>query len=532
MVLEVKADDGINYSRKNDLYLNSDTGNIYKRTDTGNVNNFWTKIGCLKGPTGNGAYQEAVEEGFTGTRAEWLLTLVGQSNLTEKRWDKPLIADEGTDMQVWYYYQIDGNDPNTAWKYIITPPDGTYPAGDYAFNLNTKYYTFTSTQEMVIGDAGIYNIKYIADERNGKLTAYLTNKETSEETEYTLDITIQSSVPEGFTEVKVDVTPLGKWVQTMYLGTSKTNCEEITITTGMSLDGIITSDIFYGVIGESSLKIGVNIKDAINKIFDMLKENESTVLNTKKKTVFEAINELFNKKYMDCYELIDSDLLTHCLSSEYKTLTSNFIYCENCTNTPSGNNGYGYVMMIISQDPYYRQLIFFDPANGKISTNNIGANETIDGFGEWSGWIYGLTSNDITTTIDSSSTDKQIVSAKAVYEKTKNMCTTNVADAGTNKIKFSYNTNYEVVNDNCKYIIKNGICTMFLYVKCKTPANTWKTVSKAPKTSFLNMCSTISSLNGDGFLRCSVNSTGDLSFANGIAGTSYLGTIMYQVSES
>ena len=112
------------------------------------------------------------------------------------------------------------------------------------------------------------------------------------------------------------------------------------------------------------------------------------------------------------------------------------------------------------------------------------------------------------------------------------MCTTTVADAGTNKIKFSYNTNYEVVNDNCKYIIKNGICTMFLYVKCKSPASTWKTVSNVPKTSILNMCSTISSLNGDGFLRCSVNTTGDLSFANGIAGTSYLGTIMYQVSES
>ena len=269
MMFEVKADDGINYSRKNDLYLNSETGNIYKRTDTGNVNNFWIKIGCLKGPVGNGAYQEAVEEGFTGTRAEWLLTLVGQSNLTEKRWEKPLIADEGTAMKIWYYYQIDGNEPDTAWKYIITPPDGTYPAGNYAFNLNTKYYTFTSHLELVIGDAGIYDIKYIADERNRKLTAYLTNKETSEETEYTLDITIQSSVPEGFTEVTVNTTPLGKWVQTMYLGTSKTNCEEITITTGMSLDGIITSDIFYGVIGDSVLKIGINVKDAINKIFDI-----------------------------------------------------------------------------------------------------------------------------------------------------------------------------------------------------------------------------------------------------------------------
>lgn len=532
MVFEVKADDGINYSRKNDLYLNSDTGNIYKRTDTGNVNNFWTKIGCLKGPTGNGAYQEAVEEGFTGTRAEWLLTLVGQSNLTEKRWDKPLIADEGTDMQIWYYYQIDGNEPNTAWKYIIAPPDGTYPAGNYAFNLNTKHYIFTSTRELVIGDGSIYDIKYIADERNGKLTAYLTNKETSEETKYTLDITIQSSVPEGYTEVKVDVTPLGKWVQTMYLGTSKTNCEEITITTGMSLDGIITSDIFYGIIGDSALKIGINVKDAINKMFDMIKSDPNTVLNTNANSLFEAVNELVTKKYMDCYELIDSNLLDHALNSEYKTLSSNFIYCENCTNTPSGNNGYGYAMLIISQDSHYRQLIFFDPSNGKISTNNIGANETNDGFGLWSGWNYELTSNDITQTINNNSTDKQIVSAKAVYDKTKNMCTTIVTDVIKTDIKFSYNNNYEVVNNNCRYFIKNGICTMILYIKCKTPANTWKMVSKVPKASILNMCSTISSLNGDGFLRCSVNTTGDLSFVNGTAGTNYLGTIVYQVAES
>lgn len=438
MMFEVKADDGINYSRKNDLYLNSETGNIYKRTDTGNVNNFWTKIGSLKGPIGNSAYQEAVEEGFTGTRAEWLLTLVAQSNLTEKRWEKPLITDEGTDMRIWYYYQIDGNEPNTAWKYILTPPDGVYTAGDYAFNLNTKYYTFTSTKDLVIGDAGVYDVKYIADEKNRKLTAYLTNKETSEETEYTMDITIQSGVPEGFIEVTVNTTPLGKWVQTMYLGSSKTNCEEITITTGMALDGIITSDVFYDVIGDSVLKIGINVKDAINKMFDMIKSDPDVVLNTNSNTLFEAVNELVAKNYIDCYELIDDNLLTHCLSSEYKPLSSNFIYCENCTNTPKDNNGYGYAMLIVSQDIHCRQVLFFDPINGKISSNNIGDNDDKTDFGNWSGWYSAsddvtthasdtdihtsptekasyIKKTDMTTTIDRTSTDTQVPSAKAVY---------------------------------------------------------------------------------------------------------------------
>ena len=139
---------------------------------------------------------------------------------------------------------------------------------------------------------------------------------------------------------------------------------------------------------------------------------------------------------------------------------------------------------------------------------------------------------DITTTIDENSTDSELPSARTIYEKTKNMCTTTVADVGKTYIEFNTNANYEVVNNNCRYFIKNGICTMFLYVKCKTPNDVWKTVSKVPKASILNMCSIISSLNGDGFLRCSVNTTGDLSFANGTAGTSYMGTIKYQVAES
>ena len=413
IVFEVKAEDGINYSRINDLYLNTNTSNIYKRTDKNNVNNTWELIGCIKGIQGDSAYDVAVEQGYTGTKSEWLLSLVGQSNLTEKRWTKPLISEDTTDLQVWYYYQTGDN----AWKYILTPPDDTYPAGKYAFNLNTKYYTFTSTQELVVGNDGTYDIKYIADERNSKITAYLTNKETSEKTEYTLDITITNEVPEGYNEVIVETEPLGKWVQTMYLGQSKNNCEEITITTGMSLEGIITADVFYNVIGEGKLKtLSETVKGAINEMFDLLKANKDTVLNTTNKTVFEAINELYSKHYMDCYELIDSDLLTHCLNAEYNPLSVNFIYCENCTSAPESSGGYGYAMLVVSQDTHYRQVIFYNPADSKIYINNIGANEANDGFGEWSGWNYELTSNDMTQTVNSNSTHKQIPSAKAVFD--------------------------------------------------------------------------------------------------------------------
>lgn len=397
---------------------------------------------------------------------------------------KPLINDDTTDMQVWYYYQIDHNGPDTAWKYEIIPPDGTYPIGNYVFNVNTKYYAFTSTKDAILGEDSKYNVKYIADEKNKKLISHVTDKETLEQHEYIYDITIQSSVPEGFTEVIVNTTPLGKWVQTMYLGSSKTNCEEITITTGMSLEGIITSDVFYNIIGESQLKIGLNIKDAINKIFDMLKENEDTVLSTNNKSIFEAINELHNKKYMDCYELIDSDLLNHCLSSEYKTLSSNFMYCENCTNTPKDNNGYGYAMLIVSQDTHYRQVIFFDPSNGKISSNNIGDNTDKTDFGYWSGWYSTsdeltthtndtkihvttadktkwndkLSRTDIATTIDENSIDKNPVGARAVYEKIKNMCTTTVTDVAKTNITSRVLNATVNPTGGVSYSVKNGIC--------------------------------------------------------------------------
>ena len=214
------------------------------------------------------------------------------------------------------------------------------------------------------------------------------NDSTLEETLLgTLDMTISNVVEETYTEVKVEYTSLGKWVQTMYIGSSKENCDMVTLETGSSLEGLITTEEFYSIIGTDKLKTDNDkVKGAINELFDMIKANKNTVLETTNKSLFEAVNELFKKKYMDCYELKDEDLLAHCLSNNYKTLSCNFIYAENCTNVPKDNNGYGYAMLIISQDTHYRQVVFFDPSNGKISTNNIGANADNTAFGNWSGW--------------------------------------------------------------------------------------------------------------------------------------------------
>ena len=542
LVFEVIADDGKSYSRVNDLYININTNDIYRRTDKGNVNNLWEKVGNIQGKEGNDAYEVAVEEGFKGTRQEWLKSLMGESLGSQIVWEKPNIHDENTMLKVWYYYKVDalkyGN--GSAWlnRYNI-PTNKDYEPGTYSFYNGINYLTFTSTRGTIPAKTEKYATQFyvLYDEKNSQVKLYAENRETKENSVLSdwMEITKSSIKPEGSELVypEGNIIQYGTWVQTIYLGNSKENAYDCTISTGADVSGFVTTEEFETSIGSDDLKTdSTKVRSAINEMFDMIKSNKNTVLETANKSLFEAVNELFKKKYMDCYELKDEDLLAHCLSLNYKTLSSNFIYCENCTNVPQGNNGYGYAMLIISQDTHYRQVVFFDPANGKISTNNIGDNADKTSFGNWSGWNSELTSNDITQTINSSSTDSEVPSAKSVYEKTKNMCTTKVADVGKTDIKFNINNNYEVVNNNCRYFIKNGICTMFLYVKCRTPYNVWKTVSKVPKASILNMCSIISSLNGDGFLRCSVNTTGDLSFVNGTAGTSYLGTITYTVAES
>ena len=69
----------------------------------------------------------------------------------------------------------------------------------------------------------------------------------------------------------------------------------------------------------------------------------------------------------------------------------------------------------------------------------------------------------IVTSIDSSSTNSELPTAKSVWEKTKNMCTTTVTDVLATDVVFtdsnvSKSGNYEI----CKYCVKNGVCYVTL----------------------------------------------------------------------
>ena len=68
-----------------DLYINSDTGMIYVLEQVGENPVSWSDKGSIMGPQGvNGksAYELAKDHGYTGTEAEWLLSLVGADGLS------------------------------------------------------------------------------------------------------------------------------------------------------------------------------------------------------------------------------------------------------------------------------------------------------------------------------------------------------------------------------------------------------------------------------------------------------------------
>ena len=79
---------------------------------------------------------------------------------------------------------------------------------------------------------------------------------------------------------------------------------------------------------------------------------------------------------------------------------------------------------------------------------------------------------DITTTIDENSTDSELPSARAIYEKTKNMVTASVPDVGktdiTSKVlNATVNAGYGV-----SYSVKNGICyVQFASVTVRASSN-------------------------------------------------------------
>ena len=130
-------------------------------------------------------------------------------------------------------------------------------------------------------------------------------------------------------------------------------------------------------------------------------------------------------------------------------------------------------------------------------------------------------------------------SALALYNKTKNMCTTSVKDIPKTVITFTDTTYFEQFDTAVEngYQVKNGICYVNLNIKCNSTVSGLNIKFGMPKPNFSIVHGTIIPFapGGTGFkkeLTFSINSNGVMSLFGGEPGCRYLGTFSYPVSES
>ena len=400
-----------------DIYINADNGNLYVRDDENNVNNHWTYKGNIRGIQGKSNYDLALDNGFIGTEQDYLDSLVAENIEALIVANKPVLADPSTKLKTWYYYQVDGDTDNSAWKYkMVLPNTADYPAGDYCVYYDLKPYCGTFTAESpALTNKDKYKYYVIMDLQ--AVTTEVIREDLNTGNTVVLE-TVQcvQQEPTTHTVINAPMESLGKWVQTLFIGATKEEASEVTLSTGTSVSGFITNIAFEETVGNrSNLKTlnKTSIVNAINEHEELLRENTTDLLNTNSKNVIGAINELNAKHYLDVFDLVDGNVLDYALTANALTYTC--FYANNCDGLPN-NERYGYCYVEVSQDPLYRDLIFNSPTTGRRWCITIGAstdNPTM--YGEWSEWHEELLKEDIGDSINSNSTADEIVSAKLAY---------------------------------------------------------------------------------------------------------------------
>ena len=403
-----------------DMYINVDTSDYYIRDDANSINNSWCYKGNLQGIQGMNNYELAVKNGFIGTEQDYLDSLVGETNDTHIVSSKPNIADDTTELKTWYYYQVDGNGSNTAWKYKMYLPNTVdLTAGKYAVYYSMKPYRGEFTVDTpAMTDKDTYRYYVIMD--LNAITTTIYKESIADGTTEVLE-TVQCEQKEPTDEYIIIDEPMeqmGQWVQTLYIGSTKEDASEVTLTTGTSVTGFISTLTFEEIVGNRSDLLTLDktsIVNAINEHGLLLRDSNTDTLNTTSKNIIGAINELESKHYLDVFDLQGGSVLDY--AKTFGALTHNYFYANNCADLPNNMN-YGYCSVDVSQDPLYRDITFYCPTSGRIYVNTIGASADLTGFGEWSGWHEFLMKEDIVATLDSTSTDTQVPSAKAVYNAT------------------------------------------------------------------------------------------------------------------
>ena len=250
------------------MYINVDTSDYYIRDDANSINNSWCYKGNLQGIQGMNNYELAVKNGFIGTEQDYLDSLVGEANDTHIVSSKPIIADDTTELKTWYYYQIDGNGSNTAWKYkMYLPTTADLPAGKYAVYYSMKPYRGEFTVDTpAMTDKDTYRYFVIMD--LDAITTTIYKESIADGTTEVLE-TVQCEQKEPTDEYIIIDEPmeqLGQWVQTLYIGSTKEDASEVTLTTGTSVTGFISTLTFEEIVGNRSDLLTADKTSIVNAI--------------------------------------------------------------------------------------------------------------------------------------------------------------------------------------------------------------------------------------------------------------------------
>ena len=226
-----------------------------------------------------------------------------------------------------YYYQVDGNEPDTAWKYRGEVPDTQdYPLGKYSYFNGINYWEFELVGEE--GNPGIqsstlkesYSFYVIFDSNNMTVQCHMVNKSTLEDTALgnPEPVTAVSTKSEDATLINAQLKSLGKWNQTIYIGSTKETAQDCTLETGSSITGVLTTEDFIRFIGTEELTCDKKqIRPAINALY-----NDFEVLKELVPTKTEVNKNLENYVNKDSILLAKSD-----------TATDNELYSAKTINT-------------------------------------------------------------------------------------------------------------------------------------------------------------------------------------------------------
>ena len=438
-----------------------------------------------------------------------------QFKQVKRVWDKPLLSDEGTDLNCIYYYQEGEN----AWlSKLYVPDDKDFGPGKYTYFDGIRWLSFENKSDTIPSHTMKDTLYFycIYDEKTLKCRAHSVNKETGEDTALGngwVDLTISDTKPDDSYELhETRLERLGKWKTTLYAGDTKAEALEVTEDGTSSLDGVITTEIFNSILGTEDLKTNdKTIKGAINEV-NTNKVDKTDITTTigamsthsqipSAKAMYDVLKiTLIGSKQLNAYgkEIVKYPL------GRWGTMGMGV---KNLTDLP--NDEVKYVEILGMSDSA-------TPWTVGLSTRTYRAT-TEDG---------AIFTRSITSGEQGGVIEKDTGWQKVSYTKIQDVPVTTISTLDTQNF-------YSTANKSAsKYAVVNGECEVSLFIKADTPASSLVTVLTGLPKAKMPVYST---LNGwdktNDYVIVQINALGNLSLVKGTAGGQYVGSIKYKVVE-